>query len=116
MSGLTVRQGEILEFIKTFVAQKGCGPTLREIGGQFGIKSANGVNCHIRELTRKGFLRQRRKGVSRQLVPLSLGPVRLLKGLALETPLGVIPLNPQEALKLAEDIQRVLKVDWKGHP
>ena len=38
-----------------------CGPrrpTVREIGEQFGIKSPNGVMCHLRALERKGLIRR----------------------------------------------------------
>src|SRR5690606_27227743 len=32
------------------------GPTVREIGNQFGIRSPNGVMCHLKALERKGLI------------------------------------------------------------
>ncbi len=53
---LTLRQREILEFITSFIQDRGYPPTLREIGEHFGIRSTNGVNDHLKALEKKGFL------------------------------------------------------------
>ncbi|HWN67148.1 MAG TPA: transcriptional repressor LexA, partial [Haliangium sp.] len=53
---LTLRQREILEFITSFIQERGYPPTLREIGEHFGIRSTNGVNDHLKALEKKGFL------------------------------------------------------------
>lgn len=53
---LTARQRNILSFVLREWSQ-GCPPTLRMIGSEFGIGSANGVFCHIRALRKKGYLR-----------------------------------------------------------
>lgn len=53
---LTVRQEAILGFIRSYTAEQGYPPTLREIGQQFGIKSTNGVNDHLIALEKKGAL------------------------------------------------------------
>jgi len=66
---LTDRQQEILGFINSSIAQRGYPPTLREIGRQFGIKSTNGVNDHLRALEKKGYL-QREDMKSRALRPV----------------------------------------------
>lgn len=55
---LTKRQSEILSFIKDFAIENGYPPTIPEIQKEFGIKSPNGVNNHIKALTRKGFIRR----------------------------------------------------------
>lgn len=55
---LTTRQREILEFITTFIHERGYPPTLREIGEHFGIRSTNGVNDHLKALEKKGYLRR----------------------------------------------------------
>ncbi|HID77167.1 MAG TPA: transcriptional repressor LexA, partial [Planctomycetaceae bacterium] len=34
------------------------GPTVREIGRQFGIQSPNGVVCHLKALEKKGLIRR----------------------------------------------------------
>jgi repressor LexA len=68
-SGLTDRQREVLDFISDSIRKRGYPPTLREIGGHFGIRSTNGVNDHLRALEKKGFL-HREDLKSRALRPL----------------------------------------------
>lgn len=58
MQGLTKRQEQTLEFIRTSIKDRGYPPTLREIGEHMGIRSTNGVNDHLRALERKGYLRR----------------------------------------------------------
>ena len=53
---LTNRQSQILDYITSSIDERGFPPTLREIGENFGIKSTNGVNDHLKALERKGFL------------------------------------------------------------
>ncbi len=55
---LTDRQAKILDFIKEFARDHGYPPTIPEIQEEFGIKSPNGVNNHIKALTRKGYLKR----------------------------------------------------------
>lgn len=56
MQGLTSRQQQVLEYIRSSIAERGYPPTLREIGAHMGIRSTNGVNDHLRALERKGYL------------------------------------------------------------
>ena len=75
-SVLTDRQREILDFITQSIRERGYPPTLREIGLNFGIRSTNGVNDHLRALEKKGYL-QREDLKSRALRPVGVrGPVR----------------------------------------
>src|SRR3989337_43826 len=53
---LTERQMEVYEFIRDKIRNRGYGPTVREIGSQFGISSPNGVMCHLKALEKKGFI------------------------------------------------------------
>ena len=53
---LTARQREIYEFLKDKIVNRGYGPTVREIGAQFGIRSPNGVMCHLKALEKKGLI------------------------------------------------------------
>lgn len=53
---LTERQQNIYNMIRDLIVQRGYGPTVREIGENFGIKSPNGVMCHLRALERKGLI------------------------------------------------------------
>lgn len=55
---LTSRQQSVLSFIKAFAQEKGYPPTIPEIQEEFGIKSPNGVNNHLKALTRKGYLKR----------------------------------------------------------
>jgi len=58
MQGLTKRQEQTLDFIRSSIDQRGYPPPLREIGEHRGIRSTNGVNDHLRALERKGYLRR----------------------------------------------------------
>lgn len=53
---LTARQREIYEFLKDKILNRGYGPTVREIGAEFGIRSPNGVMCHLKALEKKGLI------------------------------------------------------------
>ena len=55
-SKLTERQREIYDFIREKIEGRGYGPTVREIGLRFGIKSPNGVMCHLKALETKGLI------------------------------------------------------------
>jgi repressor LexA len=56
MSTLTHRQREIYDFIKEKIETRGYGPTVREIGTAFDIRSPNGVMCHLKALEKKGLI------------------------------------------------------------
>ena len=53
---MTPRQREVYEFIRSKIRERGYGPTVREIGDKFGIRSPNGVVCHLKALERKGMI------------------------------------------------------------
>lgn len=53
---LTARQKEIYEFLKDKILNRGYGPTVREIGNHFEIRSPNGVMCHLKALEKKGLI------------------------------------------------------------
>lgn len=55
---LTDRQKHVYEMIRGLIVGRGYGPTVREIGEHFGIKSPNGVMCHLRALEKKGLIRR----------------------------------------------------------
>src|SRR5215472_7351560 len=67
-SQLTERQREIYEFIRGKIESRGYGPTVREIGLGFGIKSPNGVMCHLKALEKKGLIL--REGFSARAIQL----------------------------------------------
>jgi repressor LexA len=53
---VTQRQLDILGFINQHIADKRYPPTVREIAAHFNIRSPNGVNCHLKALTKAGVL------------------------------------------------------------
>jgi len=57
-SQLTERQREIYEFIRDKIETRGYGPTVREIGEAFNIKSPNGVMCHLKALEKKEMIKR----------------------------------------------------------
>lgn len=67
-SQLTERQREIYEFIKQKIEGRGYGPTVREIGLGFDIRSPNGVMCHLKALEKKGLIK--REGFSARAIML----------------------------------------------
>jgi repressor LexA len=46
----------VYQFIREKIRGRGYGPTVREIGSNFGISSPNGVVCHLKALERKGMI------------------------------------------------------------
>lgn len=60
-SQLTERQRAIYDFIREKIDERGYGPTVREIGLNFDIKSPNGVMCHLKALQTKGFITRNKK-------------------------------------------------------
>ena len=67
-SQLTERQREIYDFIQEKIESRGYGPTVREIGEAFDIKSPNGVMCHLKALEKKGLIK--REGFSARAIQL----------------------------------------------
>src|SRR5713226_4214373 len=67
-SQLTDRQRAIYEFIRDKIENRGYGPTVREIGLGFDIKSPNGVMCHLKALEKKGLIK--REGFSARAISL----------------------------------------------
>jgi repressor LexA len=45
-----------LDCIRSYIECQGFPPTIREIGTALGIRSANGVACHLRALEIRGLL------------------------------------------------------------
>lgn len=92
-SQLTDRQREIYDFIRERIERRGYGPTVREIGDGFGIKSPNGVMCHLKALEKKGLIiREEHSARAIQLVdhrPTS-GGLPLLGTVAAGSPLPAL--------------------------
>ena len=71
---LTARQGEVLEFIRQFLAKAGYPPTVREIGAHFGFVPRSIFDTTSKALERKGYLR-RTASKSRSLQILDPAPI-----------------------------------------
>ncbi|MBW3596785.1 MAG: repressor LexA, partial [Planctomycetes bacterium] len=71
---LTDKQLAVYEFIRDGIRKRGYGPTVRDIGEAFNIRSPNGVMCHLRALEVKGFIR-RGKNKARA-IELTQEPIR----------------------------------------
>lgn len=71
-SDLTARQKQFLEFIESFIAEKGYPPSIRETQKAFHLKSTKGVKDHIDRLVEKGYL-TREDGSARALSLPSAG-------------------------------------------
>jgi repressor LexA len=110
LENLTSRQREIYTFIRGKIQGRGYGPTVREIGLQFQIKSPNGVMCHLKALQKKGLI-HREPNMSRAIQLLddpATAPARV--GVKL---LGRIAAGPMtEAIEQADEALEF--DDWEG--
>jgi len=79
MDQLTKRQKAVYDFIRDKIRNRGYGPTVREIGGQFDISSPNGVMCHLKALERKGLI-TREPNMSRAIQLTDAGKGLPLRG------------------------------------
>jgi repressor LexA len=71
MHDLTLRQQEILQFIRDRIGDTGLPPTRAEIAQKFGFRSPNAAEDHIKVLARKGAL---------ELLPGASRGIRLTNG------------------------------------
>jgi repressor LexA len=100
---LTERQREIYDFIRQKIDSRGYGPTVREIGVGFDIKSPNGVMCHLKALEKKGLII--RQGFSARAIQIvdhrpPDADLPLLGKVAAGTPIAAIEF--EESLNLNE--------------
>ena len=58
MDELSSRQREVLELIRSKVAERGYPPSVREIGEVLGLSSPSTVHSHLSALVRSGYLRR----------------------------------------------------------
>ena len=102
---LTLRQSEILSFIREFLEERGGVPSVREIMARFGFTSPATVTSHLDLLEKKGAIR-RESGRSRNIVIRDFAPRHRL----LEVPLyGMIPAGMPEGQE--QEPERCITVD-----
>ena len=104
----TERQMEIYAFIRDKIHTRGYGPTVREIGTAFKIRSPNGVVCHLKALERKGMI-TRGKNMSRA-IELVAEPAHL-RGLPLAGWVAAGTLRPAEEQSERIDFESLFKRD-----
>ncbi len=98
MQTLTIRQKQILEYLRDYQAEHGYPPSFRETAGYFKINLGT-VQDHLKALTRKGYLsREVNRSRGLRLIP-SPGPLRTV-------PLyGAIPAgDPRQIEESAEGL------------
>ena len=66
---LTPKQKEVLDFIVSFIHDKGYPPSFREIASGLGLASPSTVHVHIQALRTRGYLRGNGSSASRELEP-----------------------------------------------
>ena len=108
---LTSRQREIYFFIRDKIQGRGYGPTVREIGLQFQIKSPNGVMCHLKALQKKGLI-HREPNMSRAIQLLDDPTSAPARSTSIKL-LGRIAAGPMtEAIEQADE--QLEFSDWQG--
>ena len=101
---LTPRQGEILDYLKDFIRNRGYPPTVREISAHFGFQGPGGAKKHLDALERKRAIR-RSAGSSRAI---EITGMRMPETVRLPI-LGSIPAgSPNLAL---EEVEGEMEVD-----
>lgn len=100
---LTKRQQQIYDFLKDKIVNRGYGPTVREIGAHCGIKSPNGVMCHLKALEKKGVIT--RESHRSRAIQLTEEPQRRM---SLRLAGQIAAGNPLEAVEGTD------KVDFSG--
>lgn len=75
---LTARQQQILSLIRTYIQDTGFPPTRADIADEFGFKSANAAEEHLKALARKGAI---------EIIPGASRGIRLLDELPNGLPL-----------------------------
>jgi repressor LexA len=58
MEKLTNRQKDVLDYIKSYVAEHGYPPAVREIGNALGLNSPATIQSHINALKSKGYIKK----------------------------------------------------------
>jgi repressor LexA len=108
LEALTPRQREIYNFIRSKIQGRGYGPTVREIGVEFDIKSPNGVMCHLKALQKKGLI-HREPNMSRAIQLLDDPTTARPAGLKLVGRIAAGPMT--EAIEQADE--ELEFTDWE---
>lgn len=74
---LTARQRQVLDTIRSFMVDKGYGPSIRELGAILSIGSLRGVTIHLDALEKKGWISRENKSRSIRILGHSVGPSQM---------------------------------------
>ena len=85
---MTPKQEAIYKFIRSRILSGDPAPTVREIGEEFGIRSPNGVMCHLKALAKKGHI-VRDEHLSRAIRLPGASAIEVLRDVR-----KVLPKNP----------------------
>ena len=108
---LTERQQRVLDYIRDRIENRGYGPTVREIGDEFEIRSPNGVACHLKALEKKGLIaREANRSRAIQLTRLAKPP----KGVLLRGQLVDGVLQESSDAEKMLDLDTILEVRKSG--
>ncbi len=55
-------QRQTLEFLRTFISERGYAPTLKDIANHIGVKSLSTAHFHLERLEQKGFIKRGEEG------------------------------------------------------
>ena len=66
---LTPKQKEVLDYIVSFINERGFPPSFREIASGLDLASPSTVHVHIQALRERGYLRASQNGSNRELEP-----------------------------------------------
>ncbi len=111
-ASLTKRQHEIYEYLKDKIQNRGYGPTVREIGTQFNIRSPNGVMCHLKALEKKGLI-HRECNMSRA-IGLTEGPKESLSLPLIGTAVAGNPLQAAVSSDEKVEFKDIFKGEHKA--
>ena len=111
LESLTARQREIYQFIRSKIQGRGYGPTVREIGNEFDIKSPNGVMCHLKALQKKGLI-HREPNMSRAIQLLDDPTSAPAPSMGIKLVGRIAAGSPIEAIEQADE--ELEFTDWEG--
>lgn len=91
-------QRETLEFLRSFISERGYAPTLKDIAAHIGVKSLSTAHFHLERLEQKGFIK---RGEDGEIVLLDIEPLDVANYSPTSVPLvGVIAAGvPIEAME-----------------
>lgn len=99
---LTPRQARVLQALEDFILDRGCAPTIRELGSVLGIVSPSAVLKHLRSLERKGYIERRPEGAR---LPVAAGSE---SSQVLVPVAGLVPAGgPREAFEFSSEAMEV---------